>query len=104
MPTFQTLSPLRQAICNPNTKDAADLVICIHNELSDNPDTSIEYPDLSAMLLQMSSASQNPTSDTASRNMATLKKLYTQELRKIAERDPLHDLTVQVSTICMSFQ
>lgn len=91
-PTHHNLSPLRTCLSNLNFNGAADIVLSFTD--SEMSPFSVEFP----VHPKRNSVSSDDVSEpgvVGGNNVAKLKKLYAQELNSIAERDPLHDLTVQ---------
>ncbi len=91
MPTHQHLSPLRQSVNNPKRKGSADLVLRVEGRER----CCVEFPK---HLLLATEAEAEAASETAASKTSvnTIAKMFTQELKNIADKDPLHDLTVQV--------
>ena len=105
-PTHAALSPLRRTMGNPNLKEAADLVMSFADDVAAECD-SVEYgflaeADSSLAAEDARGIGAGDDADGAfggggvNAHVGTINKMFTQELKDIADRDPLHDLTVQV--------
>ena len=89
-PTFHNLSPLRQSMSNPDMGEASSVMLSFHlesvpSEQRASPSHNIEFP---VAIADKASGGNNGTNNNVD-------KFFTEELQKIADRDPLHDLTEQ---------
>lgn len=94
MPTHHNLSPLRQCICNAKIKEAADVVLTFDS--FNHSHQVVHFPNTWNDLEEEASRIANTGANSNYNSLGKIKKMYSQEVRKIAKRDPLHDLTVQV--------
>ena len=97
MPTHHNLSPLRQCICNAKIKEAADIVLTFDS--FNHSHQVVHFPNTWSDLEEEVSRMANTGANSNYNSLGKIKKMYSQEVRKIAKRDPLHDLTVQVCEI-----
>lgn len=99
---------MRQSQCNPNINDAADLVLTFtdlgednywveYSNTADARSPSVTRVGTNGFIVGGETTSVNSFNSSINSYDGIVNKLFTQELQNIADRDPLHDLTVQVS-------